>query len=129
MPRTAGNRVLAVVLVAWIAAAVGAAGAQRRDVFVLSRDHPAIAYSTAPTDNAVTRLNDRLREGTTRLAFAAGNGYLPAMLEAFGISPTSQALVFSQTSFQAPHINMHNPRAVFFGDAVAVGWVRGGEVL
>jgi hypothetical protein len=129
MPRTAGNRVLIVVLAAWIAAAVVAVGAQRRDVFVLSRDHAAIAYSTAPTDNAVTRLNDRLREGTARLAFAAGNGYLPAVLEAFGISPTSQALVFSQTSFQAPQINMHNPRAVFFGDTVAVGWVRGGEVL
>ena len=51
------------------------------------------------------------------------------MLEAFGISPASQTLVFSQTSFQAPHINMHNPRAVFFDDTVAVGWVRGGEVL
>ncbi len=98
-------------------------------MFVLSRDHPAIAYSTGATHNAVTRLNDRLREGTARLTFAAGNGYLPSMLEAFGISPASQTLVFSQTSFQAPQINMHNPRAVFFGDEVAVGWVRGGEVL
>jgi len=77
----------------------------------------------------VTRLNARLQAGTARLAFAAGNGYLPSVLQAFDISPASQTLVFSQTSFQADRINMHNPRAVFFNDTVAVGWVRGGEVL
>ena len=41
----------------------------------------------------------------------------------------SQALVFSQTSFQAPLIHIDNPRALYFNDAVSVGWVRGGEVL
>ena len=128
MPRSVFSRLLPIVSTAWIAAvAVGAA--QRRDVFVLSRDHPAIAYSTGAADNAATRLNARLKEGTARLTFGADNGYLPSVLEAFGISPASQALVFSLTSFQAERINMHNPRAVFFNDTVAVGWVRGGEVL
>jgi hypothetical protein len=128
MPRSVFSRLLPIVSTAWIAAvAVGAA--QRRDVFVLSRDHPAIAYSTGAVDNAATRLNARLKEGTARLTFGADNGYLPSVLEAFGISPASQALVFSLTSFQAERINMHNPRAVFFNDTVAVGWVRGGEVL
>src|SRR5687767_21692 len=128
MPKSLPNRALLAVLATWIAAvAVGVA--QRRDVFVLSRDHPAIAYSTGAVDNAVTRLNARLQAGTARLAFAAGNGYLPSVLQAFDISPASQTLVFSQTSFQADRINMHNPRAVFFNDTVAVGWVRGGEVL
>ena len=37
--------------------------------------------------------------------------------------------MFSQTSFQAPLINVLNPRAVYFGDTVAVGWVRGGRIL
>ena len=41
----------------------------------------------------------------------------------------SQALVFSKTSFQAPLINYRNPRAVYFDDTVAVGWVRGGEII
>jgi hypothetical protein len=41
----------------------------------------------------------------------------------------SQTLVFSQTSFQGPLINIHNPRAVYFNDTVAVGWVRGGDLL
>jgi len=54
---------------------------------------------------------------------------LRAVLDAFKVPIESQALVFSQTSFQAPLINMHNPRAVFFNDTTAVGWVRGGTVL
>ena len=76
MPRSVFSRLLPIVSTAWIAAvAVGAA--QRRDVFVLSRDHPAIAYSTGAADNAATRLNARLKEGTARLTFGADNGYLP----------------------------------------------------
>jgi hypothetical protein len=128
MPKTALTRSLAVVLAVWTAAVAGGA-AQRRDAFVLSRDHPAIAYSSGATDNPATRLNERLKSGEARLTFEAANGYLPSILAAFGISPLSQTLVFSQTSFQAERINMHNPRAVFFNDTVAVGWVRGGEVL
>jgi hypothetical protein len=41
----------------------------------------------------------------------------------------SQTLVFSQTSFQGPLINIHNPRAIYFNDTVSVGWVRGGDLL
>jgi hypothetical protein len=41
----------------------------------------------------------------------------------------SQALVFSATSAQAKEITPRNPRAIYFNDTVAVGWVRGAEVL
>jgi hypothetical protein len=41
----------------------------------------------------------------------------------------SQALVFSKTSFQAHRISPRNPRAVYFNDNVAVGYVPSGEVL
>jgi hypothetical protein len=41
----------------------------------------------------------------------------------------SQVVVFSQTSLQAPIINAKNPRALYFNDRVAVGWVRGAEAL
>ena len=128
MLRSLSSRLLLIVLTAWIAA-VAVGTAQRRDVFVLSRDHAAIAYTKGETDNAVTRLNERLKSGQVRLSFEETNGYLPSLLAALGISPTSQMLVFSQTSFQADRINMHNPRALFFNDTVAVGWVRGAEVL
>ena len=103
--------------------------AQRRDVFVLSRDHPAIAYSSGPLENAVTRLIARLQDGSARLRFDPANGYLMSVLEALDVPVASQMLVFSPTSMQAPRINMHNPRAVYFGETVAVGWVRGGDLL
>ena len=41
----------------------------------------------------------------------------------------SQVLVFSRTSLQAKRINQANPRALFFNDRVALGWVRDGEVI
>src|SRR6185503_11239580 len=42
---------------------------------------------------------------------------------------SSQVLVFSKTSFQAPRIFPRLPRALYFNDTVAVGWVRGGDVV
>jgi hypothetical protein len=115
-----------VALVAFAAAVVSA---QRRDAFVLSRDHPAVRYTTGELDNPLTRLNDRLAKGEVRLSFEPDNGYLRSLLEALAIPVSSQSLVFSKTSFQADLITMHNPRAVFFGDSVFVGWVRGADVL
>lgn len=56
-------------------------------------------------------------------------GYLPSLLEQLGVNPDSQALVFSKTSFQAGKISPRNPRAIYFNDDVAVGWVRGGDGL
>lgn len=121
------RRVLGGVLL-WFAA-VALVTAQRRDVFVQPRDIAAIQYSTGRTDNVATRLNQRLQDGTARLSFNPENGYLRSMLDALGLSATSQMLVFSQTSQQAPLIGMHNPRALFLGDAVAVAWVRGADRL
>jgi hypothetical protein len=117
-----------VAALALVSCAVAAA-AQRRDAYVASRDHAAIRYSDGPTANAVAALDDRLAAGTETLAFDDANGYLAAVLRALKVPVESQALVFSQNSFQGPLINMHNPRAVFFSDAVAVGWVRGGDIL
>src|SRR5688500_18768011 len=105
------------------------ATAQRRDVFVGSRDHAAIRYSAGETNNAAAALNRRLESGNAKLTFDPANGYLRSLLEALGVPVESQALVFSKTSFQASHINFRNPRAVYFTDIVSVGWVRGGDLL
>ena len=118
--------VFGVALVAFAAAVVSA---QRRDAFVLSRDHPAVRYTSGELDNPLTRLNERLAKGEVRLSFEPDNGYLRSLLEALAIPVSSQSLVFSKTSFQADLITMHNPRAIFFGDSVFVGWVRGADVL
>lgn len=121
------SAVAAVLVLA--SAAAGVVFAQRSDAFQASRDHPAIEYRHTPTQDAVSDLNARLETGATTLGFEPVTGYLRAVLQALDLPVESQVLVFSQTSFQAPHINEQNPRAVYFNDQVAVGWVRGGDVL
>ena len=49
------------------------------------------------------------------------------MLEVLQLPVDSQLLVFSRASLQGKRINEQNPRALFFNDRVALGWVRGGE--
>jgi hypothetical protein len=91
-------------------------------------EHPAIRYSQEPLENPVSRLARQLEDGKVQLEFKEGGlGYLPSLLERLGVNPDSQALVFSKTSFQAAKIGPRNPRAIYFNDDVAVGWVRGGD--
>jgi hypothetical protein len=119
--------VLVAALIAW--AWLVAASAQRNDAFLASRDHDAIKYSTADVANAVTALNDKLASGELALSFDPVSGYLRSVLDALAIPVESQLLVYSQTSFQARRISRTNPRAIYFSDGVAVGWVRGGDIL
>ena len=103
--------------------------AQRGGMFLGSPDDPAIAYSAAPLDNAVARVNNKLQDGAVQLTFEGRSGYLQSALNALDIPVDSQMLVFSQTSFQAKRISETNPRALFFNDRVALGWVRDGEII
>lgn len=119
---------LAAAAALWITA-VGL-HAQRSDAFPESRHHPAIGYSQTRPADVVSALNARLERGEARLTFeAGGRGYLTSVLDALGLSPTSQVLVYSQTSLQASHISEANPRAVYFNDDVAVAWIRGAPLL
>ncbi len=118
---------LAAVALVWLGGVAALAG-QRTGPPSLAAD-PAIAYATAPVDNAISRLNGRLRDGSTTLQFDAAVGYLKSVLEALDIPVDSQMLVFSKTSFQAPKISPQNPRALYFNDAVSIGWVRHGDLL
>jgi len=91
----------------------------------LPADHPAIQYKQAAVDDPVARL---IKRGA-KLESREGFGYLPSLLEQLGIRIDSQALVFSKTSFQASKISPRNPRAIYFTDDAAVGWVRGSDSL
>jgi hypothetical protein len=104
-------------------------GAQGGGMFRGSLDDPAIAYSTAPLNNAVSRINEKLRDGAAGLRFEGRSGYLRSALGALDIPVDSQVLVFSKTSFQGPRISETNPRALFFNDRVALGWVRDGDII
>ena len=118
---------IAGVLCVWALTTI--AVAQRSDAFGASRDHAAIAYSTAPVTNAITALDDRLQQKQLTLAFDPENGYLEAVLEALSIPVESQVLAFAQTSLQGKHIARNNPRAIYFRDDVAVAWIRGADLL
>jgi len=103
--------------------------AQRAGAFRGSTDDPAINYATAPVNNFVEDVNRQLQAGGTRLSFEGRAGYLRSALEALQIPVDSQLLVFSRASLQGKQISEQNPRAVFFNDRVALGWVRGGDLL
>jgi hypothetical protein len=95
---------------------------------LISIDHPSIQYDTRPIDDRVTRLARDLASGKIHLR-PSTDGPLPGLLQALGVNPDSQTLVFSKTSFQAARIEPRNPRALYFSDDVMVGFVRGSDLL
>lgn len=104
--------------------------AQRPDAFGGTIDHPAIRYrGGAPTADPIAALNAKLASGEVRLTADPENGYLRSVLAALRVPVESQMLVFSPTSAQADRITFDNPRALYFADNVAIGWVRGAEAL
>jgi hypothetical protein len=121
------NKGILIAVMIWLGA-VGAVAGQLQHPSLL-RNHPAIGYATAPTRDAITELNRKLKAGEVTLKAEGPSGYLRSVLDALKIPIESQILVFSKTSFQAPRIGPKNPRAIYFNDTVSVGWVRGGEVL
>jgi hypothetical protein len=113
--------------------AVGAAWAAHDDDAAdypyLPNEHPAINYEKRVADDAITRLQDKLDRGETKLEFDPKWGYLPSVLKQLGVNVDSQMLVFSKTSFQGPKISPKKPRALYFNDDVAVGFVQDGDVF
>ncbi len=91
--------------------------------------HPAIEYDTRPLSDPVSQLSRRLEDGSVRLTFDDGPGYLRSMLDALKVPVESQMLVFSKTGVQRAHTDPRNPRALFFNDTVVVGFVRGTSIL
>jgi hypothetical protein len=108
--------------------AFSAGGQTPGETTLIPIDHPAIQYDTRPADDRVTRLARDVATGKVRLS-SRDKGYLPSLLQALGVNPDSQALVFSKTSFQAARIEPRNPRALYFSDDVMVGFVRGSNLL
>jgi hypothetical protein len=67
--------------------------------------------------------------GQVRLNYEYDFGYLRSVLSELRVPVSSQVMVFSKTSFQAPRIAPRTPRALYFNEDVTVGFVRTGEVL
>ena len=117
------------VLVCLAAGATWALADRLEDTFYVPLDHPAIGYAR-PANDPVARLEKRLESGQAKLTYSAdGRGYLASLLQQLDIHVDSQILVFSRTSIQLPRISPRTPRAIYFNDEVAVGYVQGGDVL
>ncbi|HEX7795016.1 MAG TPA: hypothetical protein VF456_11725 [Vicinamibacterales bacterium] len=91
-------------------------------------DHPAIAYRSTPAGDPVSQLSQALQSGRIQLTADGPSGYLQSVLKALNVPVESQIVVFARDSVQLARITMNNPRALFFNDSVAVGWVRGGFI-
>jgi hypothetical protein len=91
--------------------------------------HPAIQYATRPTADRVAGLNEALSGGRAALRRDPQTGYLKSLLATLGVPLESQLLVFSKTGAQQAITNPQNPRALFFDESVAVGYVPGAPVI
>ncbi|MDP2318177.1 MAG: hypothetical protein Q8O42_02400 [Acidobacteriota bacterium] len=109
--------------------AVSTAVAQRQGAFDQSINHPAIRYNTTDANTVVDAINRKLADQSAALVFDEKSGYLKSVLDLLQIPVESQMLVYTQTSLQAQHITMTNPRAIYFNDHVSVGFVRGSGLL
>jgi hypothetical protein len=92
-------------------------------------DREPIRYSTAPANNTVSRLQEKMNAGKAKLSFDGPHGYLPSLLEALDVPVSSQTLVFTKTSLQRERISPKTPRALYFNDDVYVGFCQDGDVL
>jgi hypothetical protein len=91
--------------------------------------HPAIGYYTRPSHDLVAELNRHIEDGDERVTFDEGSGYLRSVLDALHVPAESQMLVMSKTGVQGLYTGPANPRAIFFNDAVTVGYIRGAPLL
>src|SRR5215831_3241293 len=118
----------------WLAAMLvfsATASGELGDAVAPKLDHPAIRYfdyMDHPPRDAVTGLNSKMQQGAVELHFENESGYLRSVLEYPHVPIESQIAVFSKTSLQASLIEPDNPRTIFFGDSVAVAWMRGGFI-
>jgi hypothetical protein len=92
-------------------------------------EHPAIQYAARPSRDRVALLAQSIAQGTASLTDRPPAGYLISMLDALGISPESQLLVFSKTGLQRASTGPTNPRALYFNDSVVVGYIPGARFL
>lgn len=122
-----GLRALGLTLVYGLAALCGApVNAQ----LVYDTEYPQMGYGKqAPTDRFTQVMAELQKQGAKLPHDALGRGYLDGLLQALGIDPSSQVLVFSKTSLKQRFITPENPRSLFFNDDVYVGFVPGSRTL
>lgn len=90
---------------------------------------PQAPGQAAASTDRVAALNLALSAGSVSLARDERMGYLRSVLSALDVPEESQLLVFSKTGAQRAHTSPKNPRALYFNQSVAVGYVPGAPSL
>jgi hypothetical protein len=91
-------------------------------------ERPPILYSKTAPNDAVGRIQQRIKSGEFRFPESDDRSILLALLKEMKIPVESQILVFSKTSKQRALIGPSRPRALYFSDDCYVGWVPGGAM-
>ena len=111
------------ILILHLAVNVNATSAMAQRV---NYEEAPISYSQTVPENVISQLQAKLDAGEQKLQYEDTRGYLKSLLEALEISPSSQVLSFSRTSLQDDKISPKTPRAIYFNDAIHLGFVQGG---
>jgi hypothetical protein len=119
----------AIIVGALVAATAASMGQLTERPLAGALAHPAIGYYTRPPHDLVAELNRHVEDGDARVTFDEGSGYLRSVLDALHVPAESQMLVMSKTGVQGLYTGPANPRAIFFNDAVTVGYIRGAPLL
>jgi len=98
------------------------------DTLRYDTEYPTIPYSTGRRTDAIAKLAERIERGEIRLDYHPVRGYLDSLLTVLDIDPSSQTLVFSQTSLQSRLIRPSTPRAIYFNDDVYVAYVQNAPI-
>lgn len=95
----------------------------------MAYDEPPIAYSAQKPNDRVAKLQARIASGEVKLKWDEQFGWLPALLDELKIPKSSQMLVFSQTSLQRKAISPHNPRAIYYGEDIYIGYIPNAPMM
>lgn len=77
----------------------------------------------------ITQLQKDVNSGKVKLEYEPQHGYLTSVMKALNVPVSSQTLVFSKTSSQAPHTSPESPRALYYNDTVYVAWAKDDPML
>lgn len=96
---------------------------------IAQQDARLTEYEKSQVSDPIAQLQQKIDSGQVKLTYEPQFGWLKSVLKELAVAKESQILTFGKTSFQAPLISPRRPRALYFNDQVAVGFVRTGDVL
>ena len=112
----------------YLALPVQAQIAVRNQGYIPYSDAP-INYRSGDLSDPVALLQKQIDQGKASLVYDEDHGYLKSVLGLLKVPVSSQALVFSKTSFQYAKISPQHPRALYYNDDIYVGSVHEGKAI